>query len=359
MRLLRLGFLPLLVAVWATIASAVTITFTDETTGAKANGFTPLETPLVHFTDSMGADLSVTEFGVQSHGNALRVGGDDASALIIDFDIPVNSITAAFGNDDPIFTTPTDEVVLRVFNNLVPAGESHVEMNRNDEMDQTIAFSGATFDRATIQYAQAGGSPAINLIEILDDITVEWCGDGTTGVGEQCDSGGDSPCCVACEFASSPCSTGNPCTVGDACAQGVCAPGSARTCEDGDPCTFDSCDPVSGCDNPSIAGYPGVLCAFTPPIACEGEQLPGGIDRSFQKGEGFVSRASAKQTKAKKFLTKALAAVRRANALVRKAGTRKRAPISDSCSAALGTIITRADTHVDAALQIVKSGGTP
>lgn len=359
MRLRGLGFMALVLGVWGTTAAAVTITFTDETTGAKANGFTPLETPVVHFTDSMGADLSVADFAIQSHGNALRVGGDDASALVIDFDIPVDSLSMGFGNDDPAYTMPSDEVVLRVFNDLVLAGESRVQMNRNDEMDQTISFPGAAFNRATVQYARAGGAPPINLIEIVDDITVDWCGDGTTGVGEQCDSGGDSPCCVACAFASHPCSTGNACTVGDACAQGVCAPGSPRTCEDGDPCTFDSCDPVSGCANPSIAGYLGVLCAFTPPIACQGEQLPGGIDRAFQKGEGFVSRAAAKQTKAKKLLTKALTAVRKANARVQKAAARKRAPISASCAAALGTITTRADTRVDAALQIVKSGGTP
>src|SRR5439155_904107 len=39
----------------------------------------------------------------------------------------------------------------------------------------------------------------------------------------------------------------NACTVGDSCASGACTAGSALSCDDGDLCTDDFCDPNSGC----------------------------------------------------------------------------------------------------------------
>ena len=39
----------------------------------------------------------------------------------------------------------------------------------------------------------------------------------------------------------------NACTDNDQCKQGVCVPGPGKVCDDGNPCTTDSCDPASGC----------------------------------------------------------------------------------------------------------------
>jgi hypothetical protein len=73
-----------------------------------------------------------------------------------------------------------------------------------------------------------------------------------------CDDG--NPCTVhscdpvlGCQYAvaDTDCSDGNPCTVGDRCVPdptggtvAVCAPGSARSCDDGDECTINWCDPT-------------------------------------------------------------------------------------------------------------------
>jgi hypothetical protein len=46
---------------------------------------------------------------------------------------------------------------------------------------------------------------------------------------------------------SVPCEDGNPCTMKDACDAGNCTAGIATSCNDGNPCTDDSCDPASGC----------------------------------------------------------------------------------------------------------------
>ncbi|RJO64820.1 MAG: choice-of-anchor D domain-containing protein [Myxococcales bacterium] len=43
------------------------------------------------------------------------------------------------------------------------------------------------------------------------------------------------------------CEDGNACTVADHCGNGQCASGRARDCDDRDPCTTDTCDPVDGC----------------------------------------------------------------------------------------------------------------
>jgi hypothetical protein len=40
---------------------------------------------------------------------------------------------------------------------------------------------------------------------------------------------------------------GSVCTSGDACASGKCVPGKTLTCDDQNPCTVDSCNPVKGC----------------------------------------------------------------------------------------------------------------
>src|SRR5206468_138746 len=40
---------------------------------------------------------------------------------------------------------------------------------------------------------------------------------------------------------------GNACTTGDACSNGRCTGGPARSCDDGNVCTIDSCDPATGC----------------------------------------------------------------------------------------------------------------
>lgn len=71
---------------------------------------------------------------------------------------------------------------------------------------------------------------------------------------------------------SNPCSDGSVCTIGDICSAGSCQPGSAKQCDDGNPCTSDSCDPVNDCQYSNLAaGEPcsdGIPC--TQGDACDG-----------------------------------------------------------------------------------------
>ncbi len=84
---------------------------------------------------------------------------------------------------------------------------------------------------------------------------VSVCGDGVTdnAQGETCDDGmngnDDDGCtddCAATCGADSDCDDGNVCNGTETCADGVCQVGTARSCDDGLPCTTDSCDSQTG-----------------------------------------------------------------------------------------------------------------
>jgi hypothetical protein len=156
----------------AATPAPIVVNFTGDTPGAKANGYASPAAPQVFFYDTIGSDLYVTDFGDQSHGQAIRAGNDDASALEMRLTAPTNAISLAFGNDDPTVVNGSDMARLTLFHGTTQVGQVDVNVNANDVMDQTIsATSEAIFNRATFQYVDAVGAPK-NLIEIVDDITI-------------------------------------------------------------------------------------------------------------------------------------------------------------------------------------------
>ncbi len=69
------------------------------------------------------------------------------------------------------------------------------------------------------------------------------CNDGNLCTMDSCDPG------AGCKFDSAvgPCDDGNECTTGDSCAGGECAFTGFLDCDDGNACTDDSCVPGQGC----------------------------------------------------------------------------------------------------------------
>jgi len=109
----------------------------------------------------------------------------------------------------------------------------------------------------------------------------------------QCDAGADSACeknqcdlksgkCVFTKLVDGkPCDAdGSVCTQNDACAAGLCAKGEAKDCNDGNPCTTDSCDPKTGCAaaNNAAACDDGKVC--TEADACKNGACQPGLPKA-------------------------------------------------------------------------------
>ncbi len=75
------------------------------------------------------------------------------------------------------------------------------------------------------------------------------CNDGNPCTIDSCESG------VGCSTAlfEGGCDDNNSCTTGDVCQDGTCVGSGVADCDDGDICTIDSCDPVEGCRQTSVA----------------------------------------------------------------------------------------------------------
>jgi len=152
------------------VTQADLIGFDFDASGDKPNGWTSTDSAICHFTDSIGSGLDLQNWGNQSHGQGLAVFGDDASVLIIDFDVLVKDISLDFGNDDTPWASPGDVALLTLFSGGGQVGQTSVLLNLNDLMDQSISIFGISFDQAQFVYADATFNP-IGLIEIVDDIS--------------------------------------------------------------------------------------------------------------------------------------------------------------------------------------------
>jgi hypothetical protein len=119
-----------------------------------------------------------------------------------------------------------------------------------------------------------------------DECTVDdLCGQGQCLGGPKLGCNDGDPCtddlcdpAVGCTttFNTQPCDDENFCTTSDACLKGKCAGGDLLDCDDGNPCTADSCDPQAGCGHKQsdIACSDGSEC--TGPDVCDAGQCIGG-----------------------------------------------------------------------------------
>ncbi len=98
------------------------------------------------------------------------------------------------------------------------------------------------------------------------------CDDNNACTMDSCDL--SQGCVYAAQ--SGPCSDGNACTVGDVCGAGKCT-GNAIDCDDGNACTQDSCVPASGCSHTTVPV--GTPCSdnsqCTAVDVCNGDQCAG------------------------------------------------------------------------------------
>lgn len=137
-------------------AKADTINFEADPLGFLPNGGQSVDSNLVRFSASGGGALIISQnFGSEFIGTrGLAVSGSPFVHLIMDFTVPVNSLSLWFGNDDPFITVPGDTAILRVFFDGSLVGETILLMNRDDFMNQQISFSGVAFNSASFHFSQ-------------------------------------------------------------------------------------------------------------------------------------------------------------------------------------------------------------
>jgi hypothetical protein len=161
---------------------------------------------------------------------------------------------------------PTSGAFLRTFQK--PGGPA-----ANDEFGHAVAAIG--FHVAVSAWKDDTGANNAGAVAIFKATLA--CGDGIVDPGEGCDGG---PCCTT---SCHPMGVGaacapDACTVGATCnAQGVCAGGSPRNCNDNNACTTDACAPNFGCVHGNVPD--GSVCGdgnpCTNPDACQSGHCTG------------------------------------------------------------------------------------
>jgi hypothetical protein len=89
------------------------------------------------------------------------------------------------------------------------------------------------------------------------------CEDGNPCTTNSCDP---TVGCLSSFNNGAACEDGNPCTVSDTCNQGVCVAGGPNSCDDGNFCTTDNCVPGVGCTHTPVAN--GTSCRAGAPMGC-------------------------------------------------------------------------------------------
>ncbi len=90
-----------------------------------------------------------------------------------------------------------------------------------------------------------------------DTCVLPGCEDGNPCTADSCDP--IRGCVHEPVATGTPCDDGDRCTTMDACRNvGTCAGGPPRLCADGDPCTADACDPAVGCTHTTAPN--GTMC---------------------------------------------------------------------------------------------------
>jgi hypothetical protein len=132
----------------------------------------------------------------------------------------------------------------------------------------------------------------------------------------------------------------------------TCNPNNPASCDDGDPCTVDSCHAGIGCMHPPVEGFESILCLFKRvglrPAACGSEAVPNGVLSRLNKAQALVNKAESNSKKAKVFLTRAIKLLKRAGKITDRALHKNK--ISADCAKALKGLFT----EVQAKAKLVK-----
>lgn len=169
---LAFGVLVAPTAAVAALPVPSTVTFTADAPGLKGEPYVSPEFAGVRFSKTPGSVLEVADFGVASHGQALRTPTIPEAAIEMRLTGPTTSLSFAFGGDDPTLVDATDLAQLTIFRGATQIDQVDVNLNANNVMDQRIGYAGGRlFNRVVFQYVDAAGVVK-NVHEIVDDIEI-------------------------------------------------------------------------------------------------------------------------------------------------------------------------------------------
>ena len=85
--------------------------------------------------------------------------------------------------------------------------------------------------------------------------TVKDCNDSNGCTQDSCNLASGDCDHLGAKLEGTPCDAdGSVCTQADACKGGQCSKGAALNCDDGNPCTADTCDSIKGCEHAVVSG---------------------------------------------------------------------------------------------------------
>jgi len=169
--------------------------------------------------------------------------------------------------------------------------------------------------------------------------------------GTPCDDGDactDADACTAgsCQGRAITCSAPDACHRAGVCdpATGTCTSPEIR-CEDGDPCTLDTCT-ADGCVHEPTTGFAAVACLLPEAgleiAPCAGERMPRSISVRYAQGRRLVGRAaqSGRIEQSRQLMGKAARVLQGAARQVATASTHGR--LSPACADVLGATLEKA-----------------
>jgi len=128
---------------------------------------------------------------------------------------------------------------------------------------------------------------------------------------------------------------------------------SAAACDDGDPCTADTC-PAGVCVHTPLTGAPGIACHLPPsgvrPPVCTSETIPRKTEKQYGRANTFLGRAVNKAgNAARRLIKKADKALKRAGRAVEVANAA--GGLSDECAEGITDVIDGVRNRIKLALE--------
>ncbi len=216
---------------------------------------------------------------------------------------------------------------------------------RDAECDDGSACTVDTCEGCTCEHRATAcddGSPCT--VDTCDPIT--GCMHADLSDGTAC---GDGDVCNGDEIChGGACTAGTPltCDDGNACTTDACDPiagcTSSSACDDGDACTTETCDPGGGCTSTPVEGFVGVACLCSRGVApevCGGASVPQGIAHRFTSACDAVARAAHMDGshRARRLVRRAVNLLGQAERTTARAG--RRGLLVSACSDGLGDAI--------------------